>query len=474
MRDCAGRIHDTIMSLELIDLEGQPCILSLVHEVTELKRLNDRLRRVQKMEALGRLAGGIAHDFNNILTAILGYTALVLDALPRRLATTTSASATSSAPRRARRRSRSNCSCSGASGCSRPEVIDLNAHACATSLPMLQRLIDEDVVLRDHARPDAGAVEIDPAQLEQVILNLTLNARDAMPQRRAAAHRRRGRADARADGAPAGAPHASTDDGVGMDEDDARAHLRAVLHDQGGRQRHRARAGDRATASSSRRAGRSSSRASRNAARASTCSCRARSGRGRPAPPPREVVRQRGAGETLLVVEDDESVCEFVSFVLRARRLRHPRRRRRRRRGSRRRRAPGDASICCSPTSSCPIATDARWPTSCAQTNPRLRVMYMSGYPGDTLQRYEGIPPGDCFLAEAVYPRGAVREGRRRAAHLPRRQIAGARSPPCRSRLRAGLGRRARSALMQPAQQRQEVRGDPVSARRARRAARRW
>src|SRR5207247_3611669 len=82
VRTKSGEIREARVSMDLISLDEEPCILSIIHDVTEWRRLEARLRQAQKMEAIGTLAGGIAHDFNNILGAILGYTELCLFEAP--------------------------------------------------------------------------------------------------------------------------------------------------------------------------------------------------------------------------------------------------------------------------------------------------------------------------------------------------------------------------------------------------------
>ncbi|MGZ3441395.1 MAG: hybrid sensor histidine kinase/response regulator, partial [Polyangia bacterium] len=391
MRDRAGRIHDTIMSLELIDLDGQPCILSLVHEVTELKRLNDRLGRVQKMEALGRLAGGIAHDFNNILTAISGYTELVLDTLPAGSDNHTRVGHIERAAARATALTQQ-LLVFGRQRVQESEVIDLNG-TVRNLLPMLQRLIDEDVYFETTLDPEAGAVEIDPAQLEQVILNLTLNARDAMPKGGRLCIST-GRAT-REDGPPM-ARLTVEDDGIGMDEATRTrifepffttkevgsgtglglATVYGIVEQAGGQI---------AVDSQPQRGARFDVLLPRSERVPEM------------APLLRDVVMQRGAGETLLVVEDDESVCEFVSFVLRSAGYDILTAR------------DGDDAVRVAAAHAGTIdllLTDIVMPHRNGRSlanelrgqNPGLRVMYMSGYPGDTIQRYEGIPPGDYFL----------------------------------------------------------------------------
>ena len=146
----------------------------------ERRQLEEQLRQSQKMEAVGRLAGGVAHDFNNYLTAILGYSEiLALELGPDHAARDRveqihqagerAAALTSQLLALSRRQSLE------------PEVLDL-AELVRGLLAMLRRLLGENVRLTTIAPPGLGRVEADRSQLEQVILNLAVNARDAMPQ----------------------------------------------------------------------------------------------------------------------------------------------------------------------------------------------------------------------------------------------------------------------------------------------------
>ena len=151
----------------------------IVEDVSAQRALEDQLHQSQKMDAIGRLAGGVAHDFNNVLTVILGYTGLLLEQLgeddPRR----SEASEIHKAADRASSLTRQLLAFSRKQVL-QPRPIDLNAVA-ANLEPMLRRLIGEDVQLTiDAARP-LWRVKADPGQIEQVIMNLAVNARDAMP-----------------------------------------------------------------------------------------------------------------------------------------------------------------------------------------------------------------------------------------------------------------------------------------------------
>jgi GAF domain-containing protein len=145
----------------------------------ELARTQDQLAQAQKMEAIGRLAGGIAHDFNNLLTVIKGRSQLVLqrlgpeDPLRRQVALVEqTADRAASLTRQLLAFSRKQML--------DPRVLDLNVVVDGIE-NMLRRLIGEDIELRTTLAPDLGTVRADPGQLEQVILNLVVNARDAMP-----------------------------------------------------------------------------------------------------------------------------------------------------------------------------------------------------------------------------------------------------------------------------------------------------
>ena len=154
-------------------------ILGIGRDVTERVQLEQQLRQAQKMEAVGRLAGGIAHDFNNILTAITGYADLLLEDLapndPRRQ----DAEEIHKAADRAAGLTRQLLAFSRQQVL-QPRVVDLNALVSELE-KMLRRLLGEDVTLATVLAPTLGRVRADVGQLEQVIMNLAVNARDAMP-----------------------------------------------------------------------------------------------------------------------------------------------------------------------------------------------------------------------------------------------------------------------------------------------------
>jgi PAS domain S-box-containing protein len=169
--DCAAPIHD--------DRGVTDGAVLVFRDVTESRRQEEQLRHSQKMEAVGQLAGGVAHDFNNMLTAILGYTELLLRAAGAdhpwfgflteiQLASHRSAELTRQLLAFSRKER------------SQPKLIDLNQ--IVTGLDkMLKRVIGEHVELQTRLDAPVGSILADPGQLEQALVNLVVNARDAMP-----------------------------------------------------------------------------------------------------------------------------------------------------------------------------------------------------------------------------------------------------------------------------------------------------
>ncbi|MGA2984964.1 MAG: PAS domain S-box protein, partial [Terriglobia bacterium] len=155
-------------------------MLGTVHDVTEQKQLEQQFRQAQKMEAVGRLAGGVAHDFNNLLTIINGYSEFTLDGLKLDDPNRKHVEEVRKAGERAASLTRQ------LLAFSRQQVMDLQVldlNSVITSMNMmLGRLIGEDINLVTVTGKDLGRVKADPGQIEQIIVNLAVNARDAMPQ----------------------------------------------------------------------------------------------------------------------------------------------------------------------------------------------------------------------------------------------------------------------------------------------------
>jgi two-component system, cell cycle sensor histidine kinase and response regulator CckA len=164
----------------LIDKSGRRHLIGVLRDITEYKRLQVQFMQSQKMEAIGLLAGGVAHDFNNLLTVIRGYSELLL----RKLALNDS-----------RRRDLEQIMNAGQQAASltaqllafsrkqilQPKVLSLNDSMDETG-KMLRRLIGEDIDLVAITQPGLGLINADPGQIQQILLNLAVNARDAMPQ----------------------------------------------------------------------------------------------------------------------------------------------------------------------------------------------------------------------------------------------------------------------------------------------------
>jgi PAS domain S-box-containing protein len=148
-------------------------------DVTDQRRLEEQFRQAQKMEAVGRLAGGIAHDFNNILTAVLGTCQLLERELPGDAPAVQDVREIKKAALRAADLTRQLLAYSRRQVLA-PKVLDLNAAVSGLDA-MLRRVVGEDVELAATLAPGVGRVRADPSQIEQVILNLVVNARDAMP-----------------------------------------------------------------------------------------------------------------------------------------------------------------------------------------------------------------------------------------------------------------------------------------------------
>jgi signal transduction histidine kinase len=145
----------------------------------ERRQLQHQLLQAQKLEAIGRLAGGVAHDFNNVLTAILGSTELLLLDTPAGAAVREELEIIRDAATRAQELIRQLLAFS-ARQVLQPAVVDLNALVQSLGR-MLRRLIGEDIRLTTAPGAGLGAVRVDPGQIEQVLVNLAVNARDAMP-----------------------------------------------------------------------------------------------------------------------------------------------------------------------------------------------------------------------------------------------------------------------------------------------------
>ena len=173
-----GNVRTYVISAEIINLRGEECVLAVTRDITEHRALEEQLRHAQRMESIGQLAGGVAHDFNNILTAILGYSQISIRRLGIQHPVTQNIEQIQKAGTRAASLTRQLLAFSRRQML-QPELVDLNA-LVADMKNMAQRLIGEDITLTTILKSELGQIKADPGQIEQVILNLVINARDAM------------------------------------------------------------------------------------------------------------------------------------------------------------------------------------------------------------------------------------------------------------------------------------------------------
>src|SRR2546421_1750582 len=153
---------------------------AFVRDITTQRQLEAQLAQAQKMEAIGRLAGGVAHDFNNLLTVILSYSDLLLEEIPKDSPHGEDIGQIRKAAQGASELTRQLLAFSRQQVLE-PKVVDLNAAVTGIER-LLGRVLREDIRLRCTLAADTGTVRVDPGQLEQVIMNLAVNARDAMPR----------------------------------------------------------------------------------------------------------------------------------------------------------------------------------------------------------------------------------------------------------------------------------------------------
>ena len=175
-----GAAIEFLVSASVIEYEGRKVIVAINRDITERKRLELQLRESQKLEAIGQLAGGVAHDFNNLLGVVNGYCELLLEQLPAADPLRQKVEAIKRAGESAVAITRQLLAF-GRKQMLQPQVLDVNA-VVSDMERLLRRLIGEDVEVLVTPGADLGSVKVDPGQLEQFLINLAVNARDAMPQ----------------------------------------------------------------------------------------------------------------------------------------------------------------------------------------------------------------------------------------------------------------------------------------------------
>src|SRR5579871_1752081 len=179
VRKDGTRIEVTIWTAPLRDAAGRISgALAIDNDVTEHKQLEEQLRQSQKLEAVGRLAGGVAHDFNNLLTVITGYAEMLIMEVEDDQSLRDYAQEIQYAASRAGALTAQLLAFSRRQ-ISQPRILDLN-EVVSHSIKLLRRVIGEDIEIATHLQPELGRVKADPTHIDQLIMNLVVNARDAM------------------------------------------------------------------------------------------------------------------------------------------------------------------------------------------------------------------------------------------------------------------------------------------------------
>ena len=174
-----GRMLDVEVVANAVEFDGQPARLTMAQDMSARRALESQLRQAQKMEAVGRLAGGVAHDFNNLLAVIMTYTELVRLDLADDDPHAADLDEVRGAAERAHTLTKQLLTFSR-QRVLQPSVLDPNA-VVASIDRMLRRLIGEDIDVVTRLSPEAGRIRVDPGQFEQILMNLAVNSRDAMP-----------------------------------------------------------------------------------------------------------------------------------------------------------------------------------------------------------------------------------------------------------------------------------------------------
>jgi PAS domain S-box-containing protein len=402
LRRDARVVWVTVSGSLVQDATGRPLyLLVYIRDVSERKLLEEQLRQAQKMEAVGQLAGGVAHDFNNLLTAIIGNAELLLKTIGPEDRRRLDVLEINRAAHRAATLTRQLLAFSRKQVL-QPRIVDLNA-VVSELTTMLRRLIGEHVTLELHLEPGLGRVLADPGQLEQVITNLAVNARDAMPSGGTLTIRT---ANVDADDVPPSSPEASPlldslvalsvrDVGVGMDE---RTQARLFEPFFTTKELGRGTGLGLATVYGIVRQSGGHIRVNTRPSQGSTFTIYLPRAEGSPEHPdaPQPTEPPQGTG-TIFVVEDEDTVRHLACRVLRANgyhvvEAADP--------GTALRLAgeqPRPADLLLTdivmPGMSGPVLAErlvSRWPD--------LKVLYMSGYADEAIERHGALPAGGALL----------------------------------------------------------------------------
>jgi two-component system cell cycle sensor histidine kinase/response regulator CckA len=180
VRTKSGQLRDILLSVELFELDVEPLLLTIAQDITEQIALESQLRQAQKMEAVGQLAAGVAHDFNNILTVILGHSTLLLATKPPESSERKPLQTISAAAERASKLIRQLLTFSRKQA-AKMSPMDIGSTLSAIA-DMLPRVLPENIAVTIDAAPGLPQINADAGMMEQMLMNLAVNARDAMPE----------------------------------------------------------------------------------------------------------------------------------------------------------------------------------------------------------------------------------------------------------------------------------------------------
>ena len=180
LRSKSSQKRDILLSVELFELDGEPLLLTIAQDMTDQIALENQLRQSQKMEAVGQLAAGVAHDFNNVLTVIMGHSSMLLATKPPESRDRKPLQTITAAAERAAKLVRQLLTFS------RKQFVNMRpmniGTTLSTILEMLPRVLPENIMVTINAASDLPLINADAGMMEQMLMNLAVNARDSMPE----------------------------------------------------------------------------------------------------------------------------------------------------------------------------------------------------------------------------------------------------------------------------------------------------